>query len=807
MHDLKFAVRALTRTPGSSVLVVVTLAIAIATVTIIASTIDMVWRFIPTERTDRLVFVASTDPRPEKSQAGVSDGLARTGVSIPDLADWSERATSIDAFAAFTFQSAALTGLEIPTRILTIQATRNLPDIWGIVPQMGRTFAADEATPGRDQVVLVAHTFWQNQLKGAADVVGRTVIIDGRPRTIVGVLPQETNRGIFRDIDAVTPIVLDRERARRDDRRLYITAVLKPGVEIERAEAELATIARQLQSDYPVTNAQTGVVVRPLIELLGSNITAVVFLLSLIAIIVFCIACANVSSIILAHAATRRRELAVRSALGAGRWQQIRQFMSESLIISTVAGAVGLVLAWWGLVAIRFASANIGGGFGEITLNGRVLTLGLAVTLVAPFGFALIPAWRMSRPDMDELRQGNRGAESAKGRRLREALVVAQVALALVLLMQVALIGRTTWRLHYLERGFDAAQLLTLRMNLAEADYKELSSVRDFYLRALDRIHAVPGVLSAGMTNALPAADREVNVRFAIQGKPVPNPESNPEAARAAISATYLETMRIPVERGRGFVRADFSNEPPVALVNREAARRYWPGEDPIGRRIRFDDDDQSWFEVVGIVGNVRHSNAGSGPTSQVYVPSSWRPERTTVFVVRTSGGDATQLSASIRSAIAELDKTQPVYDVRSMQRVLVEDLGGTYLFSGMLAVFATVALLLAAAGLYGLVSFSVTQRTRELGLRMALGAQRGTILRMVVGRGSLTAAIGVVLGSIGAAALVSLTARVFDEVDLRDPLAYVAVAVPLLTIALLATYIPARRATRVDPLLALRAE
>jgi putative ABC transport system permease protein len=806
MQDLKFALRAFAKSPGASGLVVATLGVAIAAATIIASTVDMVWHFIPAVRTERLVFVASTDPRPEQSQAGTADGLARAGVSIPDLVDWSARARTFEEFAAFTFQSAALTGLDLPSRIFTVQATRNLLEVWGIRPQMGRTFAADEATPGREHVVVVTHAFWQRQLSGARDAVGKTLSIDGRPYTIVGVLPPTAATGIFRTIDAVTPIVLDRERNRRDDRRLYVTAVLKPGVELEQAEADLAAVARQLQSDYPSTNAKTGVVVRPLMEMLGANINAVVYLLSLIGIIVFGIACANVSSVILAQATSRRRELAVRSALGAGRLQQVRQFMIESLVTSSAAGVVGLVLAGWGLIAIRFVSANID-GFAEMTLNGRVLAVSIAMTLLAPIGFALLPAVRMSRPDMDELRQGNRGAVTPRGRRLRESLVVAQVALALILMTQVGLIARTTWKLHHLDRGFDPAQVLTLRMNLAESDYRDLAGVHNFYTRALERIEALPGVTATGTITRLPIADREVSMDFAIQGRPLPPPDSQPEAARVGISADYLKTMRVPILRGRGIVPTDFGNVPPIALVSQEAARRYWPNQDPIGQRIAFETDQNAWIEIVGIAGDVRNSNAGSAPAPQVYLPSSWRPERSAVFVVRNAGTDPTQLAPSIRSALAQLDRTQPVYDVRSMERVLAEDLGGTYLFTGMLAVFAVVALLLAAAGVYGLVSFSVSQRTREIGLRMALGARPAAILGMVVARGSVPMAIGLVLGSAGAAALVSITSAALSDVDLRDPVAYIVVAVPLIVVALVATYIPARRATHIDPLLALRAE
>lgn len=575
---------------------------------------------------------------------------------------------------------------------------------------------------------------------------------------------------------------------------------------IEQAEADLGAVARQLQTDYPRTNAKTGVVVRPLIEMLGGNITAVLFLLSLIAILVVCIACANVSSIILAHTVTRRRELAVRAALGAARFHQVRQLMIESFITSSAAGAVGLVLAWWSLLAMRFVGGDMD-GFSEMTLNGRVLAAAVALTLLAPFGFALLPALRMSRPDMDELRQGNRGAEATRSRRLRESLVVAQVALALILVTQVGLIGRTTWRFHNLEKGFDPAQVLTLRMDLPEAEYLDLPAVQDFFTRALDRIQALPGVTAAGTVTRLPIADRELSVRFAIQGMPLLPPESQPDAARSGVSADYLKVMRVPVIRGRGLVRTDFGNAPAVALVNQEAARRYWPNQDPIGKRIAFESEKDEWIEVVGIVGNVRNSNAGLAPTPQVYLPSSWRPERSTAFVVRSAGSDPTQLAPAIRRELARLDKNQPVYDVTSMERMLVADLGGTYLLTGMLAVIAIVALCLAAAGVYGLVSFSVSQRTREIGLRMALGARPAQITGMIVARGSVPMTIGLFIGSVGAALLVSFTSKAIDDIDLRDPLAYVAVSVPLIVIALLATYIPARRATHVDPLLALRAD
>ena len=654
--------------------------------------------------------------------------------------------------------------------------------------------------------MLVSHAFWQSQLSGANDATGKTLTIDGHAHTIVGVLPSSASTGMFSTIDVMVPIVLDRERTKRDERRLYVTGVLKPGVGREQAEADLVAMARQLQTEYPDTNAKTGVVVRPLIEMLGGNITAVVFLLSLIALIVWCIACANVSSIILAQVATRRRELAVRAALGAGRFHQIRQFMIESLITSSMAGAAGLFLAWWGLVAIRFAGTGIE-GFSDMGLNGRVLGVALVLTLLAPLGFALLPALRMSKPDMDELRQGNRGAETARGRRLRESLVVAQIALALILMMQVGLIGRTSWRLHYMHKGFDPAQVLTLRMNLAEADYGDLAAAHDFYMRAIERIRALPGVTAAGTINRLPVSDRQASTRFVIQGRRAVPRESQPEASHVAISAEYFRRCAFPSSAAETFFAQISAMRRPSRSSAVMPRARYWPGQNPVGQRIAFVDSQNEWMEVVGIVEDVRNTDADLAPSPQVYVPSAWRPERATTFVVRSAGPDPVAACAlntpRARTARQNTARLRCHEHAASHRR-------GTWWnvsFTGMVAVFAIIALLLAAAGVYGLIAFSVSQRTREIGVRMALGAQPASILGMVVARGSVPLTIGLVVGAAGAAALVSVTASALPEIDLRDPLAYVVVAVPLVVVALVATYIPARRATHVDPLLALRAE
>lgn len=806
MKDLALALRSLAKSPGTTGLVVVTLASAIAISTVIASTADMVWHFIPVERRDRLVFVASTDPRPDRSMSGSADGLARTGVSIPDLVDWTERTKTIEAFAAFTFENATLSGLDVPQRIAANRVTANLFDAWGVQTQLGRTFRLEEGRAGAPRVVLLSHAFWQQKLSGAADVLGTAITFDGQPHTIVGVLPASVNTGIFKTADVFAPLILDRERTARDERRLFTSAVLKPGISIEQANADLTAIAKQLQAEHPQTNAQTGAVVRPFIEMLGANITAVLFLLGLIALLVVFTACANVSSIILAQATTRGREFAVRAALGASRIQQMRRLLVESLAISALAGLLGLIFAWAGILTMRRVGIGTE-GFADVQLNARVLAMGVLVALATPLGFALLPAWRLSKVRIEELRIGSRGTENPRARRLREALVVLQVAFVLVLVTQVGLIARTTWRLHGLEKGLDPEQVLTLRIELPEPEYRDSEQVRSFFARAIERIAALPGVVSAATVSTLPIADPLQSVRFVIDGRPVPSPEDRPEGVRADISPDYLRTMTIPVIRGRGLRMADFGNAPPVVLASLESVRRFWPNEDAIGRRIAFDGDTRVWLEVVGIVGDVRNPNAGSPPAAQFYVPSSLQPSRAAVFVVKSSGPDPTLLAPSIRRQLAALDPNVPLYDVNSMEREVFEDMGGTYLLTGMLAAIAVIALLLAAAGVYGLIAFTVSQRTREIGLRMALGALPSAVVRLMVARGSIPVTVGLVIGTAASVALISLTAAVMEEIDPRDPIAYALVWVPLLLTALAATYIPARRAARVDPLVVLRHE
>ncbi|HUE87474.1 MAG TPA: ABC transporter permease [Vicinamibacterales bacterium] len=799
-QSLRYALRALRRNSTTTVLVVLSLAIAIAASAVVYSAIETVLRLIPANERGRLVYLASTNAQRRP---------ARVGVSIPDFIDWSAQNTTFEALTAFTFDTFNLTGLEIPVRVSAARVSANLPSVWGFDPVPGRTFRGNEDRPGAERVVLLSSRFWEQQFSGNPGVLGQVLLLDGEPHTVIGVAPPEVNVGIFRQVQVIVPLVLDATRAPRDQRQLFVTGVLKAGVTREQGAADLEGIARRLQSEYPRTNAGTNAVVRPLLELVGETTSFVILLLSLVAALVLIIACANVSNVMLAYWTARRREFAIRAALGAGRFQQIKELMLESFVLSALAGATGLLFATWGLSITR----TVAGGdllvFNEMAVNGRVLLFGVLVAFAAPFGFALLPAVRSLTHSPQELNDGSRSGTAAHGGRLRQILVVSQVALAFILVIEIALLARTVSRLGDLEKGFDPTNVLTLRVELPSAEYVEARQVRDFIDALLVGIERLPGISSAAAVSRLPIADREQSLQFVIEGQLLLAPEALPRAARAVITPHYLRTMRIPLIRGRDLVRADSAEAPRVGVVSQEMARRYWPDSDPIGKRIQFMPaaSAQDWIEIVGIVGDVRNSDADAGVLPYVYVPASQQPERTMAIVLRTEGPDPAALTSAIRTQVAQLDKDLPIYGVATMDQVLFADLGSNYLLVGMLAAVALIAVGLAAAGIFGLIAYSVSQRNREIGIRIALGAQPQAVLRMMLRQATTAVGVGGLLGITGGFALVYLTASAIGEVDPHDPVAYTSVLVFLAGVAFLASYLPARRALRVDPMVVLRTE
>ena len=787
------------RTPAILTIVVLSLAIAIAGTTVIYSAIDTVLRLVPARQRDRLVYIASTNPQ---------RGEARMGVSIPDFVDWSKHSTSFEALTAFTFGTLTLTGIDTPIRVSAVRASANLPSVWGFTPTVGRTFRSGEDQPGTERVVLLTTSFWERQFSGDRDVVGRVLMLNGEPHTVIGVTSRDATVGIFRQTDLILPLILDPARSRRDDRTAFVVGLPRPGITRAQSAAELANLTRRLQAEYPDTNTDVGAIVRPLIELTGQSTSFVIALLVLVAAFLLLIACANVANVLLAHWTGRRREFAIRAALGASRVQQVSQLLIESFALSCVAGATGLLLAVWATALIRTAAGSEILVFNEVTINARAFGLGVLISFIAPFVFGLLPAFRSSAPTAQELRDGQTQASGARGVWIRQGLVVGQVALAFLLAIEIALLVRTAWSLNNIEKGFDANNVLTLRVDLPAAKYAESRQIRQFVEALLGSIERLPGVVSAAATNRLPIADEEQTLPFTAEGQPIVAPEALPRAARAVITPAYLHTLRIPLLQGRGFAATDTSETPAIAVVNREMVRRHWPAGDAIGKRVRLSPASPGpWIEIVGIAENVRSSDADAGPIPQIYVPVAQSTERSIGIVLRTDGTRPTDLTSAIRAQVARIDRELPVFDVATMEEVLFADLGSTYMLVGILAAVALIALALAAGGIYGLIAYSVSQRTREIGIRMALGAEPRTVVTAMLKNAALALCIGGLIGSSGGFGLVYLTSTALGEIDPSDPVVYGVVLPFLASVAFLASYVPARRALRVDPIVALKAE
>ena len=796
--------------------VVLTLAVAIGATTVIYSAIDVVSHFIPVVTRDRLVYAASTDTRVVQAGSGGQSVVLRSRVSVPDLADWSARSSTFEEFAGFEMGSVNLTGVDVPMRVSAIRATTNLVELWGFTPFLGRGIGPEEGEVGAGPVALLTHGFWQRQFLSNSGVLGQSVLLDNLAHTIVGVLPPEAGTGLFKDAEVFLPLAVDGLRGARAERSVLVTGRLKPGVTDEQATADLEAIARQLRDEHPDTNQGIGAEVLPLLEASGFNVRILLSLLGLIALLVLVVACANVAGMIVAQSMGRGHELAIRAALGASQLDRVRQLMTESALVSSAAAVVGLMLAAWGVDALRWLGGD-SFGLAEIRMSGRVLVAGLLTALLAPLGFGLIPALRVAAPDPQELREGVRAAGATiRGRRTRGFIVALQAGAAMILMLQIGLLVRTAWDLSRIVPGFDPAQVLTFRVGLSESRYAQPQAIDRFSTDLLTRLRALPGVASVGIIDRLPVADREPMARLAVEGAASAPLEARPLVARAAIGGDYLATMRIPVTRGRAFSEAETANASAVALVSEEAARRFWPGRDPIGARIalavqgsdpmtRSDSRGLTPLQVVGVVGNLRNSDVDLGPLPQVYVSTSWQPSAEIGVVVKSVGADPLQLVPAIRAEVARIDRDQPIHDVASMSQVLFDDLGSTYVLAAMLAAIGLVALCLSAAGIYGIVSYSVAQRGREIGVRMALGAPPSTIVRMIVGHGAKPVAAGSVVGLVAAVALAFGIATSVPEMDARDPINYTAVILTIAAVALAASYFPARRAARIDPLVTLR--
>jgi putative ABC transport system permease protein len=808
LQDVKFGVRTLMKNRGFTLVAVLTLAIGIGANTAIFSVVEAVLlRALPYRDADRVVLLWENNRLRGKPHNVVNPG---------NFLDWREQSASFDEMAAFADQRVGLTGGGEPEEVAAQAATPNLFQLLGARPALGRTLLPGDGEAGREEVVVISHGLWQRRFGGAHDIVGKVVNVDGRGVTVVGVMPPDfrwfikENSLSGKPAEVWMPLTLEAQQGEaRRGRYLSAAARLKPGVSVAQAQVELDTVASRIESEYVNWAKGWGVSIVPLREQLAGEIKPALLVILGAVGFVLLISCVNVANLLMARSAGRRKEMALRAALGAGRLRIIRQLLTESLLLAVIGGALGLLLSYWCVEALVALSPPNLIGEGQVGINLTVLVFTLAVSLLTGVAFGVVPAVETSRLNLSEsLKESSRGnVGGGRAGRVRGVLVVAEIGLSLVLLVGAGLMVRSFLRLQAVDPGFDAGNLLTLRVMLPESKYPQDGRKVEFFRQAAERIRALPGVRSASAVSALPFADLGAATGFTVEGRPPLPPGDRLSTDVRVVDENYFRTMNIPVVAGRTFTEQEAVEDRKVAVVNETMARRHFPGEDPVGKRILVNmSSELTPTEIIGVVGDARYDKLEGELKPMVY----WTPPRLTyssmTFVVRTVG-DPGALGPSAVREIQAVDKEQPVSDVRTMEIWLAESTARTRFGTLLLGAFACAALLLAAVGIYGVISYSVAQRRNEIGIRMALGAQGRDVLRLVVGQGMRLVLAGVGLGLLGALALTRVMSGLLYGVAATDPATFAANALLLTAVSLVACYIPARRATRVDPLTALRRE
>jgi putative ABC transport system permease protein len=804
-QDLRFGLRILLKKPGFTSVAVLTLALGIGgATTAYSALLPMVFDLPPVPEPHRVAHLWATNLR---------IGTDRSPASIPDFLDWREQSQTFEELAAFSGAAYHLTGADEPARASAYRVTAGFFRVLGVEPALGRAFFPGENAPGAGRIVILSHRLWQRSFSGDAGVLGRSVTLNSEGYTVVGVMPEGFWFPARPGTDLWVPLLLDPDPSKRGQRRLMVVGRLKPGATWKQAQAELGTIAQRLQQAHPGTNAGWGVRAVPLSdEALKKAGLGIVYILGP-AILVLLIGCVNVANLLLARAAAREKEIAVRAALGASRLRLLRQLLTESTLLALLGGALGFFLALWGIDLVRSSLSGFRAFLAEkIEINVQVLGFALLLSILTPVLFGLVPALHASKPNLTEaLKEGmKRPVMNLRGYRLPDLLVVLELVLAVPFLIVTLLFLGVINALESVEPGFNPKNLLTAHVSLFESRYPDEQRVTAFYRQALDRIAAHPGVQAVGAVDALPSVGGPRS-----GSHPVTLPEgSTPEAGvppfpvQRTVSPGYFRAAGIPLRRGRDFSERDDAGSAPVALISETMARRYWPGEDPIGKTFKFGspETESPWLTVVGVVGNVMiNPRLGLMPL-QAYLPHRQNPKRNLYLVVRTTGDPLNAVTA-VKSAVWSVDKDQPLDYVSTLEQRLSGQFSGQYFLVGLIGAFSGLALALAAVGLYAVMSYSVAQRTHEIGVRMALGARPRDILRLMVGRGMALAVTGLGMGLAGTFALARLLAHEMVVIGTGNLIPFVVVLLLLFAVALLACYIPARRATKVDPMVALRCE
>jgi len=801
LKDVLYALRTLRKTPSFTCVALLTLGLGIGVNTAIFSIVDgVLLRPLPCQDPARLIAMNETTPM-----------VGTVSVSYLDFQDWRAQSHSFSDMAAVSSVGFNLAGIDQPEKISGVAVTPNYLSLLGLRPLLGRDFDPSETKAGAAPVVLLSYQLWQAKFAGESSAVGRTISLDGRGFTIIGVLPPD-----YRSpdkVDVIEPIGVwltgnssASERGSRGD--MLVIGRLAPQASFEQARAEMDGIAARLAQAYPGTNDQFGVVLQPIRELFVSGLRPALLILFGAVMFVLLIACANVANLFLMRGAGRTKEIALRIALGASRGRIIRQLLAESFVLAILGGIFGLALAAAGIngIARLIPTDRLAGA--SISLNPMVLLFAGVAVVLSAFLFGLAPAVQLTKPGVQsELKDGGRTTASGQNR-WRAVLAVAEVSLALVLLVGAGLMMKSLYRLLAVDPGVRSDRVLTMEMSLRKSQYDKDITKLNFWQQTAERVRALPGVESVALGTSIPLTGDHARADVTIEGMAQPKPGSFPHPDSHTVSPGYAHTLGVPVLRGREFEDADTENAPPVTMINARMAREYFPKENPVGKRIKFEhpSDPSKWMTIVGVVGDTRLYGLANPSRLEIYVPFR-QDVPSHMYLVVKSAMDPGALTSAIRAAVREIDKDQAIFGISTMDQLIVNSVSTRRITLILLGLFSTLALVLAAIGIYGVISYSVAQRTHEIGTRMALGAQKADVLRMVLAQGARIAGAGVAIGLAASLGLTRLLANLLFSVSAADPLTFAAVAITLILVAMLACYIPARRTLRVDPMIALRYE
>jgi putative ABC transport system permease protein len=801
-QDVRFGLRMFAKNPGFTAVAVLTLALGIGATTAIFSVVDAVLLHgTPYKNPGQLVGISAKSPQGEGES-----------VSPGDFTDWQPQSQAFEGLAAYKqWEFRVLTGIGEPDELWVSPVSTDVFHLLGVNAIIGRGFAANET-----QAAVLSHEYWRSHFAADPKIIGKTLALDGKPYMVIGVAAADLE---FPNPNTQLWVPLTLSAAEKGDhehRSLGVFGRLRAGVSLKQAQATMDLAARQLAMQYPKTNAGWSAIVEPFtVREIGSALRSAILALLGAVVFVLLIVCANVANMLLARGATRQGEIAVRAALGAGQWRLIRQLVVEGVLLAGAASLAGLVLASWGLVMIvsllpKYSLIETQ-AVHRISINLPILAFAVALSLLTGIVVSILPALRVSTPNLNEsLKQrGRASATSIRGSRSQRALIVSEVALALILLVGAGLMIQSFERLEMTATGFNPDHVLTVRVPLVKYKYGEGPQSAAFYRHVLERIQAIPGVRAAGMTNNLPLTGFQTKVDFPAPPNSPGGPGHFIYVSTRSVTPGYFKAMGIPLKKGRDFAQTDNQKDVGcVRIVNETMARRYWPGEDPVGKQVNGTCRKDAPAIIVGVVADSKQDSVDSQVEPEMYIPYDQRPFASflVTFVIRTAS-DPTKVAAAVRAAVWEIDHDQPVIQIRTLENVVTESIWRQHLSASIMGIFAAIALVLSAVGIYGVFSYSVSRRTHEIGIRAALGATRGDILWLVVGEGLALTLIGVGAGNVAALGLTRLLAGLLYGIRPRDPLTFVALSLLLTGVALVATYLPARRAAEVDPMVALRYE